>query len=201
MPLNEYVKNTFYNRLGLATTTYLPKEDFPLSHIVPTENDRVFRDQLIHGDVHDPGAAMFGGIGGHAGLFSNANDLAKIMQLFLNEGKYGDERYLNADIVREFTKTQYPANANRRAIGFDKPAKHGTPGPTCDCISFDSFGHSGFTGTLAWADPDKEIVYVFLSNRIHPSAKNKKLIRMNIRTKIMRAIYNAVEKAELNQNS
>ena len=134
---------------------------------------------------------MLGGVDGHAGLFSNANDLAKMMQMLLNWGEYGGKRYLTEHTVKEFTDCQY-CEDNRRGAGFDKPVKDGGPGPTCECVSFDSFGHSGFTGTLAWADPEEEIVYIFLSNRVYPDASNKKLIEMDIRTDIMEAIYAAL---------
>ncbi len=201
IPIEDYVQNLFYKRLGLVTTTYLPREKFGLQRIVPTENDKLFRQQLVHGDVHDPGAAMMGGIGGHAGLFSNANDLGKIMQMYMNWGKYGGEFYLKTDVVKEFSTTQFAQNDNRRAIGFDKPTMDGSSGPTCSGISNKSFGHSGFTGTLAWADPDKELVYVFLSNRIHPNANNKKLINTGVRTRIMKVIYNAIEQAEKDQKA
>ena len=195
MSLDEYVDETFYSKIGLPTTTYKPRNKFTVDRIVPTEYDTEFRKQLVHGDVHDPGAAMLGGVGGHAGLFSNANDLAKIMQMYLNWGTYGGDRFLKEETVKEFSKCQF-CDVNRRGAGFDKPAEHGTPGPTCDCVSFDSFGHSGFTGTLTWADPKEQVVYVFLSNRVYPDAKNKKLIRQNVRSKIMRIIYDAILDSE-----
>ncbi len=169
---------------------YLPKNHIDFERIIPTENDFEFRGQLLKGDVHDMGAAMFGGVGGHAGLFSNANDLAKIMQMFLQEGKYGDEVYLSKEIINEFTKCQFCESENRRGLIFDKPAlENQEGGPTCKCVSFDSFGHSGFTGTLAWADPQTQIIYIFLSNRIHPNSDNKKLLDLNIRTNIMQEIF------------
>ena len=195
MPVNEYVQETFYKPLGLTTMGFLPRNRFELDRIVPTEYDMSFRKQLIHGDVHDPGAAMMGGVGGHAGLFANANDLAKIMQLLINEGEYGGSRFLSRESIKEFTRCQFcdvDSIENRRGAGFDKPVRDGVGGPTCQCISYDSFGHSGFTGTLAWADPDEKIVYIFLSNRIYPNADNRKLIKMGTRTKIMQAIYDAV---------
>ena len=135
---------------------------------------------------------MMGGVGGHAGLFSNANDLAKLMQMYLQIGEYGGERYISEATLKEFTKCQFCANGNRRGLGFDKPEQNGKSGPTCDCVSYMSFGHTGFTGTYAWSDPDKEVVYIFLSNRVYPDAENKKLIDMNIRTKIQEAVYEVV---------
>ncbi len=191
-PLDVYVKNNFYRKLGMSTTTYHPRDYFALDRLVPTEYDMAFRKQLVQGDVHDPGAAMMGGVGGHAGLFSNANDLAKLMQMYLQIGEYGGERYISEATLKEFTKCQFCANGNRRGLGFDKPEQNGKSGPTCDCVSYMSFGHTGFTGTYAWSDPDKEVVYIFLSNRVYPDAENKKLIDMNIRTKIQEAVYEVV---------
>jgi beta-glucosidase-like glycosyl hydrolase/CubicO group peptidase (beta-lactamase class C family) len=190
---DRYVLKYFYTPLGLQTMGYKPMNRFDKKIIVPTENDTKFRKQLIHGDVHDPGAAMQGGVGGHAGLFSNSNDLAVMMQLFMNYGKYGGKRYLDSNTVKEFTKCQY-CKDNRRAIGFDKPEMNaGKDSPVCSCVSYLSFGHSGFTGTLAWADPANQLVYIFLSNRINPNADDNKLTKMGIRTKIQEVIYDAVK--------
>ncbi len=192
--LEQYCRNNFYKPLGLKTIGYLPLNKFETDKIVPTENDYYFRRSLIHGTVHDPGAAMLGGIGGHAGLFSNAHDLGIFMQMLLNGGNYGGHKYIKTETVSEFTRCHY-CEKNRRAVGFDKPEMdYSKDGPTCQCISEKSFGHTGFTGTLAWADPNKKLVYVFLSNRIHPDATNKKLIMMNVRTAIMETIYLAIEK-------
>ena len=174
----------------MENLSFLPKNHLALERIVPTENDYEFRSQLLKGNVHDMGAAMFGGIGGHAGLFSNTNDLAKIMQLFLNNGSYGGEYYFSEKIVKEFTKCQFCEDENRRGLGFDKPVlENQEGGPTCKCVSPLSFGHSGFTGTLAWADPETQIIYIFLSNRIHPNSDNKKLLDLNVRTNIMEQIF------------
>lgn len=193
--LDRFVEDTFYEPMGLHRMGYKPREEFPLNEIVPTEYDVFFRKQLVHGDVHDPGAAMMGGVGGHAGLFSTANDLAKLMHMYMNFGYYGGERFLKAETVEEYTKCQFcsdPSSSNRRGAGFDKPVRDGGGGPTCDCVSYSSFGHTGFTGTIAWADPEEEIVFVFLSNRVYPNAANKKLIKMGIRTDIMQAIYDGI---------
>jgi len=172
---------------------YLPLERFEPNRIVPTENDFKFRSQLLRGNVHDMGAAMQGGVGGHAGLFSNANDLAKLMQMYLQKGEYANEIFLSNEVVAEFTKCQFCIDENRRGAGFDKPVLEGEEGgPTCQCVSSLSFGHSGFTGTLAWADPETNLIYIFLSNRIHPNANNKKLLKMDVRTEIMQVIYDSL---------
>ena len=191
-PLNEIANNLFYAPLNLRYTTFHPLAKFPVSEIAPTEDDTLFRKQLIQGYVHDPGAAMMGGVGGHAGLFSTAGDLAVLMQMLLNEGRYGGEQFLSPEVIKEYTKCQFCEDDNRRGAAFDKPVRDGSDGPTCNCISFESFGHTGFTGTMVWADPEEEIVFVFLSNRIYPSAENIKLIRMNIRTKIQEEIYKSL---------
>ena len=193
-PFEDYLYENFYKPLGLSTLTYLPRNTFELSRIVPTENDTIFRKQLLHGDVHDPGAAMLGGISGHAGLFSNANDMAIIMQMLLQNGEYAGINYVDTLTVKEFTKQQFPLNDNRRGLGFDKPLPvYDEDGPTCKSASFESFGHSGFTGTYAWIDPENNMVYIFLSNRIYPNAENQKIMELNIRTNIHQAIYNALE--------
>ena len=187
----DYLMESFYLPMGLRTMRYLPLNYFPLDRIAPTQNDKEFRGQLIRGYVHDPGAAMIGGVGGHAGIFSNASDLAAIMQLFLNKGIYGNVRYIDSAVVNEYTQAQY--NGNRRGVGFDRPKSNG--GGTChEMASQSSFGHSGFTGTLAWADPEYGINYVFLSNRVCPDQENWKIKEMNIRTEIQRVIYEAVLK-------
>lgn len=191
-PLNVVANNLFYAPLNLRYTTFQPLAKFPVSEIAPTEDDTLFRKQLIQGYVHDPGAAMMGGVGGHAGLFSTANDLAVIMQMLLNGGSYGGEQFLSPEVIKEYTECQFCDEDNRRGAAFDKPVRDGSDGPTCNCISFESFGHTGFTGTMVWADPEEEIVFVFLSNRIYPSAENIKLIKMNIRTKIQEEIYKSL---------
>jgi beta-N-acetylhexosaminidase len=189
-PLEEFLMANCYAPMGLQHICYRPLKYFPLSQIAPTENDKVFRKQQIHGYVHDPGAAMLGGVGGHAGIFSNAVDLAAVMQLFLNKGVYGSFSYLNKAVVEQYTRCQFPAT-NRRGIGFDRPKITG--GGTCDeAASQSSFGHSGFTGTLAWADPLHQINYVFLSNRVYQNQENWKIRELNIRTNIQKVIYDAV---------
>ncbi len=186
--LDQYVMRTYYAPMGLAMR-YNPLDVFTKDNIAPTEDDKLFRKQLIHGFVHDQGAAMVGGVAGHAGVFSNATDLAALMQMLLNGGHYGGVQYLSKAVIDEFTKCQF-CGSNRRALGFDKPVKGGG-GPTCDLASAQSYGHSGFTGTITWADPVTGINYVFLSNRVHPDAENKKLITMGTRTEIQKVIYQA----------
>ncbi len=185
-----FLLESIYQPLGLQSMRYHPLDYFAPQRIVPTEKDLVFRKQLIRGYVHDPGAAMLGGIGGHAGLFSNATDLAALMQMILNKGTYGGVNLLKAEVVDEYTRPQF--TGNRRGAGFDRPNPSG--GGTCHALaSQKSFGHSGFTGTLAWADPENELNYVFLSNRVCPSQDNWKLRDMNIRTEIQRVVYEAVK--------
>ena len=190
-PINELVDEFLYKPMGLQRTAFNPLNKFSEEEIVPTEEDNYFRYQTVQGYVHDMGAAMQGGVGGHAGLFSTANEVAKIMQMYLQGGYYGGERFFNARTVKRFN-TCYFCNKNvRRGVGFDKPQLE-EKGPTCGCVSRNSFGHSGFTGTYTWADPDAEIVYVFLSNRTYPSATNTLLIKSGLRTRIQQAIYDSI---------
>ena len=194
-PSDVYLHDNFYDKLGLTTLGYHPRDRFDIGRIAPTENDTVFRHQLVIGDVHDQTAAMLGGVAGHAGLFSDALDVAVIMQMLMNNGTYAGERYLDSALISTFTSTQFAWNNNRRAIGFDKPGLPGQASPVCDSASAQSYGHSGFTGTFAWADPENELVYVFLSNRVCPDADNNKLVKQNIRTRIQQAIYDAIRKS------
>jgi beta-glucosidase-like glycosyl hydrolase/CubicO group peptidase (beta-lactamase class C family) len=189
--LDTYVTETFYKPMGLKHLRYKPLEHFKKERIAPTEDDKIFRKQLIHGYVHDQGASMMGGVGGHAGLFSNATDLASLMQMFLNKGTYGGYRYISEQVVEEYTDCQY-CDKNRRGAGFDKPTRNRKGGPSSNKASLESFGHSGFTGTLAWADPKYDITYVFLSNRVYPDAENWKIVKMSIRTEIQDVIYDAL---------
>ncbi len=198
VPYDQYVDKCFYQPLGMQSTSYLPLKKFSKSMIIPTEKDMVFRKQLLHGDVHDQASALLGGVCGHAGLFSNANDLAKMMQMYLSEGKYGGDTLFSADVVNEFTLRQFPVNENRRGLGFDKAwVEDYKRSPVCESAGMASFGHLGFTGTLAWADPDNGLIFIFLSNRIHPSMDNRKLIELNIRPKIHELLYQAVENHNL----
>ena len=155
------------------------------------------------GFVHDEGAAMMGGVSGNAGLFGNAIDLAKIMQMYLQKGYYGGKRYLSENVLNEFTKRQFPENENRRGLGFDKSYIDNYKNDLVDAYpavstSENSFGHSGYTGTFAWADPDNELLFIFLSNRVHPTRNNSKIYDLNIRTAMHQEIYNCFNSVHIN---
>lgn len=192
-PFSSYLERNFYDKLGLRTMGFNPRDRFSLSRIAPTEMDTIFRKQLVHGDVHDPAAAMLGGVAGHAGLFSDALDVAVLMQMLLDDGRYGGETFLDADVINDFTSVQFSLDKNRRGAGFDKPALiPGQASPSCKNASSKSYGHSGFTGTYVWSDPENNLIYVFLSNRVNPDAGNNKITNMNLRTDIHQAIYEAI---------
>ena len=191
-PLNTLVDEDFYQSLGANRTSYLPLQKFSKNEIIPTEKDTYYRNQLVQGYVHDMGAAMLGGVGGHAGLFANANDVAKIMQMYLQKGFYGGKRYLKTETVDKFNHRYFSDKNVRRGLGFDKPQLNPKVKATCGCVSDESFGHSGFTGTYTWADPKSGIVYVFLSNRVYPTAANMSLVRSNMRTEIQQIIQDAI---------
>lgn len=193
LPLNEYVKKTFYIPLGLESAGFRPTEHLPVSRIAPSEDEPIFRRQLVRGTVHDPGSAMFGGVAGHAGLFSSAYDIGVIMQMLLNGGEFNGKRYLREGTVKLFTA--YHSKISRRGYGFDKPEKDNQtrkdPYPSLSA-SPQTFGHTGFTGTCTWADPANNTVFVFLSNRVTPKGDNTLLLKMNVRTNIEEAIYEAM---------
>lgn len=185
---------SIYKQLGMNNTCYTPLNYIAKERIVPTENDLKFRKQLIQGYVHDQGAALMGGVAGHAGVFSNANDLAKLFQMYLNHGEYGGETIIKKSTLAEFTRCQFCKEGNRRGLGFDKPEPNPKKGSPCSkSASLESFGHSGFTGTFAWADPLNGLVYIFLSNRVNPDAANNKLVEMNVRSKIQDVLYEAIK--------
>lgn len=193
-PFDQYLNDHFYNPLGVKTT-FNPRTKYLLSRIVPTERDTIFRKQIVHGDVHDPAAALFGGVAGNAGLFATANDLAVIMQMLLNGGEYGGRKYLNRTTVDAFTSRAFPEGKNRRGLLFDKPeTEPGKPSPCSALASPLTFGHQGFTGTCVWADPQYDLIYVFLSNRVYPDASNETFSKMSIRTAIHDVIYKAILK-------
>jgi beta-N-acetylhexosaminidase len=193
MPLDRYVEQFFYRPMALTSTTFNPLQKMGITNIAPTEMDTLFRKQLLQGFVHDPGAAMFGGVAGHAGLFSNAYDLAVIQQMLLNGGKLNGVRYLQPATIELFTK--YNSNISRRGLGFDKPEKDNNkrkePYP-CKLAPKQTFGHTGFTGTCVWADPVNNLVFIFLSNRIHPNAENNTLSKQSVRANIQDAVYEAL---------
>ncbi|MFZ9386438.1 MAG: glycoside hydrolase family 3 N-terminal domain-containing protein [Chitinophagaceae bacterium] len=191
--LDQYVQKTFYKPMGMWTTGFKPLERFPAEKMVPTETEQHFRRQTTQGDVHDEGASMFGGVAGHAGLFSNAYDLAMLYQMLLNGGEFNGNRFLKKETIDLFTA--YHSKVSRRGYGFDKPEKDNAtrkePYPS-SMVSPGAFGHTGFTGTCVWVDPKYNIVYVFLSNRVYPTRSNNRLGQMSIRGKIQDAIYRAM---------
>ncbi|MBN1143661.1 MAG: serine hydrolase [Bacteroidales bacterium] len=193
VPFDAYLDSVFYRNLGAASLCFNPLRKFSRQSIAPTEDDQLFRKQLIQGYVHDQRAAMFGGFSGHAGLFGNAVDLAKLFQMMLNNGIYGGERYISRQTIEHFTTKQSGIAGNRRGLGFDKPEPDAQkPGPTCRSASPKSYGHTGFTGTMVWADPEYGLIYIFLSNRVYPDASNNKLMEMNVRTEVQQVVYNAI---------
>ena len=183
--------DTFYRPLGLVRTGFNPNKNTPNQTVIPSEIDTYYRNQELKGEVHDMAAAMLGGVGGHAGLFSNASEVAILMQLFLQKGRYADKQYFSSATFDQFNQCLYCDQGNRRGVGFDKPQLEGR-GSTCGCVPKSSFGHSGFTGTYAWADPEHELIYVFLSNRTYPSMDNNLLLKHDIRTRIQQYIYEAI---------
>ena len=192
-PMDQLLRDDFYSGLGAWHTTYNPLKRMDTLQIVPTEQDGFVRRQLLRGYVHDEAAAFQGGVSGNAGLFSNANDLAKVLQLMLNQGTYGGERYLSLETSRLFTQSKSPTC--RRGLGFDKPVIGNPKASPCGALAPASvYGHTGFTGTCFWVDPDNQLIYIFLSNRVNPSRANNKLGSLDIRTRIQDAIYKAIDR-------
>lgn len=190
-PINRYVTDHFYTPMGLRMIGYLPLQFLKKSLIAPTENDLSFRRQVLQGYVHDPGAALFGGVAGHAGVFASAEDVAAIFQMLLNGGKYHGVNFFKPETIRMFSA--YGSTISRRGMGFDKPdADANDGGPSGKRSSGYTFGHQGFTGTCAWADPENGVVYVFLSNRVYPDQENKLINRMNVRTDVQDILYDAL---------
>jgi beta-N-acetylhexosaminidase len=192
MTLDEYTQKNFYAPLKLKSTTFRPRLHLPLNNIAPTETEPIFRRQTLRGDVHDPGAAMFGGVAGHAGLFSNASDIAVLCQMLLNGGKINGIRFFQKETVDLFTR--YHANS-RRGLGFDKPEKDNflrvEPYPTASA-SPATYGHTGFTGTCIWIDPLQNLVFIFLSNRVYNNGDVNRFLRMSIRPKVHEVIYQSL---------
>lgn len=189
-PMEDFLKQNFYDPMCLQNFYYNPlQQNVSIDRITPTEQDKYFRKNLVRGTVHDPGAALLGGVGGHAGIFSNATDLATLMQMNLQLGYYGDYRFLLPETVKTFSRTQ--SSKNRRGLGWDKPQAT-SGGPCSYLVSSATYGHTGFTGTAAWIDPEQDLVYIFLSNRVYPDANNSRLIKDGIRTQIQTVIYKSI---------
>lgn len=189
-----YLQHNIYSPLGATTLGFRPKTKHYQNKIVPTEQDTLFRHGLTQGWVHDENASLLGGVSGNAGLFASATDLAKLMQMYLQYGTYAGKRYFSEATVKEFTRVQYPANDNRRGLGFDKPLLNNATLPLADAYPApeagpDSFGHSGFTGTFLWADPKNQLVFIFLSNRVNPTRENRNLYTLNIREAVHQVFY------------
>ncbi len=193
----DYVKTNFFKPLGAKTLTYNPYLHYSLNQIIPTETDNLFRKQNIIGFVHDESAAMLGGISGNAGLFGSATDLAKIFQMYLQKGYYGGKRYISEETMNLFIKPRFPENNNRRALGFDKPLLDNKTRSEKDAypakgVSSSSFGHSGFTGTFVWTDPETGLLYIFMSNRVYPTRENGKIFDLNIRSGMLQSIVECI---------
>jgi beta-N-acetylhexosaminidase len=187
-PMNEFLEQNFYSPLGIYKLGYRPLDRVDRGDIAPTEQDMLFRKTLVHGFVHDPGAAMYGGVAGHAGLFGTAHDLAVIMQMMLQGGKYGEVDLISAETVNTFTTSQ--SQQSRRGWGWDRPEPDASKRSAVGKLApKSSFGHTGFTGTAVWADPENQLIYVFLSNRVHPSAGNDLITKDKIRGQIHDIIY------------
>ncbi|WP_421804566.1 serine hydrolase domain-containing protein [Flagellimonas sp.] len=193
-----YLDENFYQPLGCHTLGYLPKENYYGNAIVPTEMDSIFRKTVVQGWVHDENASLKGGVSGNAGLFGTADDLAKLMLFYQNYGKVDGQQLISAETVKEFTEVQYPENDNRRGLGFDKPLLNNSELPLGEAYpsplaSPKSFGHSGFTGTFVWADPENRLTFIFLSNRVYPSRSHRQLYELNIRTALQDVFYKAMQ--------
>ena len=199
--LDQYCQEEFYRKLGMHHTDFLAHKRLNKNNLVPSCVDKLYRKTELEGYVHDPVAALLGGIAGHAGLFSTAEDLAKMMQLYLNGGTYGGEYYFSPETMATFSCKNNLFPKNRRGLGFDKPEPDQTKiNPVSKCLPLTSFGHTGFTGIMAWCDPDNKLLYLFLSNRTYPDEFNTKLSEMNIRTQIQDIIYQALEESKIRYN-
>ncbi len=189
-PMQDFLEQNIYEPLGAYTVGYLPRQKFPSSQIAPTEDDKLFRRRLLVGYVHDQGAAMHGGIAGHAGLFSTSNDLTKLAQMWLQKGTYGGLQYFKPETFDLFTTKQY--EGSRRGLGWDKSMPSEPAGPTSIYASAKTFGHTGFTGTCVWLDPEFNLIYIFLANRVYPDMTNNKILNANIRPRIQDVIYRSI---------
>jgi len=191
-PLNILANEKIFEPLGLKRTMFNPHESISLEEIVPSERDDFFRHSKLHGYVHDEGAAMLGGISGHAGLFSNAYEVAIVLQAMIQKGSYNNQRLFSENSFNTFNYCYYCDNDNRSGVGFDKPQVEGKHGSTFGGVSMNSFGHYGYTGSIAWADPDEEIIFIFLSNRTYPTRENTLLQTSNIRTRAQEIVYKSL---------
>ncbi|NND33398.1 MAG: beta-lactamase family protein [Saprospiraceae bacterium] len=193
--IDSFLYKYFYHPLGAQRLTYRPNDHFAMNEIIPTEVDTVFRRQLVHGYVHDEAAAMLDGLSTNAGLFGNALDLGKLCQMLLNSGSYGGEQFISPETLQEFTRYQFPEQGNRRGLGFDKPLLEYKEGASyvARSASPESYGHSGFTGTFFWVDPQNKTVFILLTNRVYPTRANTKLYRMGLRPRLHQAIYDFLD--------
>lgn len=189
-----FMYQQFYKPMGMKHTTYCPQlHGFDISKIAPTEDDKSFRHRLLRGEVHDQNASCMGGVSGHAGLFSNCSDLNKLFQLLLDNGEYKGHRYLSPEVIKTFSIRHFANKGHRRCLGFEKPNINGHSSHVANEASQSSFGHMGFTGTMVWIDPEYDLVYIFLSNRVHPNSSPNLLLRYNIRTDIQSLIYQSMK--------
>ncbi|MFY0606888.1 MAG: serine hydrolase [Cyclobacteriaceae bacterium] len=195
MEYSEYLKEHFYEPIGSPSLTFNPTSKYSLDQIVPTEIDTFFRNSPIHGRVHDEGAILMGGVSGNAGLFGNVNDVAKIWKMLLNGGVYEGKQYLNPATIQLFTSYQYPQSGNRRGLIFDKPLLEydSTISSVAESSSNLSFGHTGYTGTLVWADPKENLLFIFLSNRVYPDRNQKAIYELNVRPSIHQTLYDLLD--------
>lgn len=195
---DQFLYENFYDSLGAKTLMFNPLDEFDSAQIVPTEDDTYFRMLQIHGTVHDEGAITMKGVSGNAGLFGNAEDLSKVWKMLLKNGVYDSIKYLKPETIQLFTTAQYPNNNNRRGLGFDKPLLEydSIQSSVARDTSFKSYGHSGYTGTLVWADPENDLLFIFLTNRVYPSRENRNIYNLNVRPRIHQLIYD-----ELKMNS
>ena len=197
IPYEQYLQDSIFAPLGISRMGYNPLNFAQKSEIVPTEMDTYFRNDLVQGFVHDENAAMLGGVSGNAGLFANAGELAKLLQMYLNGGEYAGQQIISPWSLKEFSRYQFPERGNRRGLGFDKPLlEEPEKGYAAKDASPDSYGHSGFTGTFVWIDPQQELVFIFLSNRVYPSRDNRKLYELSIRPNLHQVVYDAIQVGE-----
>jgi beta-N-acetylhexosaminidase len=189
--IDKFVTDEIYRPLGATTLGYNPTRRFSLARITPTEYDSLFRHAQLQGTVHDEGAALLGGLSGHAGLFGNANDLAKLVQLYAWNGQYGGQQLIKPETIAEYTKCQFCPD-NRRALGFDRPAANPTVNSAKSVSQF-SYGHTGFTGTYFWVDPKEELTCVVLTNRVNPTRRNNKITERSVRSGVLQVALESIQ--------